>query len=53
MSEMRFNVTISEKVGKLFKMKVIEIKGNKKGSLSEAVEEAIKLWLEKHGIKVD
>jgi len=28
---------------------VIEVKGNKKGALSEAIEEAIKLWLEKYG----
>jgi hypothetical protein len=52
MSEMRFNVTVNEKIGKLFRMKVIEIKGNKKGALSEAVEEAIILWLEKHGVKI-
>jgi len=52
MDEMRFNVTVNEKIGKLFRMKVIEIKGNKKGALSEAVEEAIILWLEKHGIKI-
>jgi hypothetical protein len=52
MSEMRFNVTVNEKIGKLFRMKVIEVKGNKKGALSEAVEEAIILWLNKHGIKI-
>ncbi len=52
MSEMRLNVTVSEKIGKLFRMKVIELKGNKKGALSEAVEEALVLWLEKHGVKV-
>jgi len=28
-------------------MKVIEVKGNKKGALSEAIEEAVILWLEK------
>ena len=49
---MRFNVAVREDVGKLFRMKVVEIKGNKKGALSEAVEEAIILWLEKHGIKM-
>jgi hypothetical protein len=52
MSEMRFNVTVSEKVGKLFRMKVVEVKGNKKGALSEAVEEAMIIWLEKHGINI-
>jgi len=34
-------------------MKVVEVKGNKRGALSEAVEEAIILWLEKHGTKID
>jgi len=34
-------------------MKVVEVKGNKKGALSEAVEEALILWLEKHGVKID
>jgi len=34
-------------------MKVIEIKGNKKGALSEAVEETLILWLEKHGVKIN
>jgi len=34
-------------------MKVIEVKGNKKGALSEAIEEAVILWLEKHGVKIN
>jgi len=29
-------------------MIVLKINGKKKGALSEAVEEAIKLWFEKH-----
>jgi len=49
---MRFNVTVNEKIGKLFRMKVVEVKGNKKGALSEAVEEALIFWLEKHGVKI-
>ena len=49
---MRFNVTVNEKIGKLFRMKVVEVKGNKKGALSEAVEEALILWLEKHDAKI-
>ncbi|WP_456327869.1 hypothetical protein [Archaeoglobus sp.] len=52
MSKMRFNITVSEKIGKLFRMKVVEVKGNKKGALSEAVEEALILWLKKHGVKI-
>jgi len=34
-------------------MKVIEVKGNKKGALSEAIEEAVILWLKKHGVKIN
>jgi len=49
---MKFTVQVNEKLGRKFRAKVIEVKGNKKGALSEAIEEAIKLWLEKHGIKV-
>ncbi|ADB57538.1 hypothetical protein [Archaeoglobus profundus] len=52
MNVMRFNVTVREDIGKLFRMKVVEIKGNKKGALSEAVEEALILWLEKYGVKI-
>ncbi len=50
---MRFNVAVREDIGKLFRMKVIEVKGNKKGALSEAIEEAVILWLEKHGVKIN
>jgi len=49
---MKFTVNIDEKLGRKFRARVIEVKGNKKGALSEAIEEAIKLWLEKHDIKV-
>ena len=52
MDVMRFNITVREDIGKLFRMKVIEIKGNKKSALSEAVEEVLILWLEKHGVKI-
>jgi hypothetical protein len=52
MGVMRFNITVREDVGKLFRMKVIEIKGNKKGSLSEAVEEALILWLNMRGVNI-
>ena len=49
---MKFTVNVDEKLGRKFRVKVIELKGNKKGALSEAIEEAIKLWLEKHDIKI-
>ena len=44
---MKMTVKIEEELGRKFRAKVVEIKGNKKGALSEAIEEAIKLWLEK------
>jgi len=42
-------VKVSDEVEKEFRRLVLELKGSKKGALSEAVEEAIRLWLEKHG----
>ncbi len=45
---MKMTVKIEEELGRKFRAKVVEIKGNKKGALSEAIEEAIKLWLEKY-----
>jgi metal-responsive CopG/Arc/MetJ family transcriptional regulator len=49
---MRMTVQIDEELGRKFRARVMEIKGNRKGALSEAVEEAIRLWLEKHGTKM-
>ena len=46
---MKMTIKIDEELGRKFRAKVVEIKGNKKGALSEAIEEAIKLWLEKYG----
>ena len=40
---------IDDKLEKRFRMVVLEVKGKRRGALSEAVEEAIKLWLEKYG----
>ena len=45
---MRMTVVIDEELGRKFRAKVIEVKGNKKTALREAIEEAITLWLEKH-----
>ena len=45
---MKMTIEVDEELGRKFRAKVIEIKGNKKGALREAVEEAMKLWLEKH-----
>lgn len=35
-----------------FRKRVLEVKGVKKRALREAVEEAIRLWLKKHGENV-
>lgn len=50
---MKINVVIDEELGRRFRARLVEVKGNKKGALREGIEEAIKLWLEKHGVKVD
>lgn len=41
------NVEIDDELEKKFRVKVLERKGSKKGALTEAVEEALKLWIEK------
>jgi len=46
---MRFTVEVDEELGRRFRARVIEVKGNRKRALREAVEEAIRLWLEKYG----
>ena len=43
MGVMRFDIAVKEDVGKLFRMKVVEVKGNKTGALNEAVEEVLTL----------
>jgi len=40
------NVEINDELEKQFRMKVLERKGAKKGALTEAVEEALRLWIE-------
>jgi len=42
------HVKIDKDLAIEFRRKVLEVKGVKKGALAEAVEEAIRLWLEKH-----
>jgi len=41
-------VKIDDELEKRFRIAVIKVKGKKRGALSEAVEEAIELWLEKY-----
>jgi len=40
-------VEVPDELEKRFRMKVLEIHGSKKGSLSEAVREALEMWLER------
>lgn len=41
----RLNITVSDEVEKQFRLKIVEKFGGKKGSISKALEEAIKLWI--------
>jgi len=42
-------VEIDDELEMKFRIVVLKVKGKKRGALSEAVEEAIRLWLEKYG----
>ena len=44
----RINLTISDELEKKFRELVFKKKGWKKGSVKEAIEEAISLWIEKN-----
>jgi hypothetical protein len=41
-------VSIDDELEKRFRITVLKVKGKKRGALSEAVEEAIILWLERY-----
>ena len=41
-------VKIDNELEKRFRIVILKVKGKKRGALSEAVEEAIRLWLEKY-----
>ena len=45
---MRFMVEIDDELGKRFRKVVIDVKGNKRGAVKEAIKEAIELWLSKY-----
>jgi hypothetical protein len=44
----RWTVTIDDELDKRFRDVVAKVKGFKRGALKEALEEAIKLWIEKY-----
>ena len=39
---------IDDELERRFRIAVLKVKGKRRGALSEAVEEAIRLWLEKY-----
>jgi len=43
----RINVDISDELEKQLRLKTVEIFGGKKGDLSKAVQEAVRIWLSK------
>ena len=43
----KMNIVLSDKTEERFRKAVFENKGMKKGNISECIEEAIDLWIEK------
>ena len=48
MAPVRLNITIDDKIEKRFREVVGEVYGYKKGVLQEAIETAVKEWMEKY-----
>ena len=44
----KWTVNIDEELDRRFRGTVFKVKGYRRGALKEALEEAIKLWLEKY-----
>jgi len=42
------HVRIDDELERRFRKRVLDVYGSKKGALARAVEEAIRLWLEKY-----
>ena len=42
------HVRINDELDKMFRKKVLDVYGAKKGALAKAIEEAIRLWLDKY-----
>lgn len=45
------NVVIDDKVEERFRKTIADYKGLRKGNISEALEEAIDMWIQAHPIK--
>jgi len=49
----RMTIQISDKIDKAFRLRILMLKGTRKGVLGESVEEALVLWLEMNPEKPD
>lgn len=49
----KMNIVLTDQTEKKFRKTVYENKGYKKGNISEAIEEAIELWIEREASKGD
>jgi len=47
----KINVVLEDKLEEKFRRTIFESKGMKKGNISEAIQEAIELWIEKQASK--
>ena len=47
----RLNIILSDDVERKLRFAIIDAYGGKKGDLSEAIEQAVNDWLEKHETK--
>ena len=47
----KMNIVLDDERENKFRRAIFESKGMKKGNISEAIEEAIDLWIEKQGSK--
>lgn len=48
----KMNIVITNKTEKQFRDAVARFKGKKKGNISEALEEAIELWIESYNAAI-
>lgn len=44
----KMHVNVPDEIDRAFRLRVLELRGSGKGVLSEAVAEALELWVEEH-----